>query len=69
MSGSADDVAPSGQPSSDGRVHNNEEYPPQPMDMASMQNAIDGLMGTVANLKYNVRRQDSEIQRLREEVR
>ena len=41
MSGSADDVAPSGQPSSDGRVHNNEEYPPQPMDMASMQNAID----------------------------
>ena len=83
MSGSAaDDTSSAGQPSRRiaHSVHNNNRVmmnPSQtPMDMASMQVALERLTETVANLQHTVwcqdnkiRKQNDEIQSLREEVR
>ena len=83
MSGSAaDDTSSAGQTSRGmaHSVHNNNSgmNPSQtpPMDMASMQVALERLTETVANLQHTVwcqdnkiRKQNDEIQSLREEVR
>lgn len=75
MSGSAaDDTSSSGQP---GRgmahsVHNNNSgmNPSQtpPMDMASMQVALERLTETVANLQHTVWCQDNKIRKQNDEI-